>query len=580
MWRARTPTPAAGPSRAAWSRLARGSAVFLAGSGLIASLGCTAIIGGSEADATGHGSNSPGNNGTGGAAGAGTNAPCDAAFTVPTRLARIGDAQIANAIGDVFGTDALTAVTVPDPTTRDFISIQDTLNSAVLDRYVQTAEGAMNAVTDETLARLGGCAQASFDEACAKRAIAAVAEKFYRRPITSDEIASLATVYSETSAYGIPAATRAALSAILTAPPTIYRTEFGSEVKNGMTSLTAYEVASELSFMLADTIPDDALLAAAKANKLSSPADIETQVDRLLGTTHVQANLTRVILANYAVGSLFGTTKDATLFPAYTPALESSLYTETKMFVDDVLWRGKIADLLTSRHTYIDESLAKLYNVAYPGPAGGGFQPYTFGPNDRAGLLTQGSILALAANPDNTSVVHRGLFVHGKLMCIGVNPPPASLQSQINALSTANITEKAKADFRAKTSPCNGCHLSFDQYGLAMEHYDAIGRYREAYADGTPIDSSVTLPSDAGGLTAQGVKDMANALADNPIFATCVAEQLTGYGLGFQLDSSAANDCGIAKTYAAFMSAGSGSFSDMIRAVATSDALLVRKATP
>jgi uncharacterized protein DUF1592 len=55
------------------------------------------------------------------------------------------------------------------------------------------------------------------------------------------------------------------LSAILTEPPTIYRTEFGSGAKDGVTSLTAYEVASELSFMLADTIPDDALLAAAKA---------------------------------------------------------------------------------------------------------------------------------------------------------------------------------------------------------------------------------------------------------------------------------------------------------------------------
>jgi hypothetical protein len=113
-----------------------------------------------------------------------------------------------------------------------------------------------------------------------------------------------------------------------------------------------------------------------------------------------------------------------------------------------------------------------------------------------------------------------------------------------------------------------------------MEHYDAIGRYRESYPDGTAIDSSVKLPADVGGVTANGVTDMASALASDPVFATCVAQQLTGYGLGFQLDSDAAQGCDITKTYADFMSAGSGTFADIIRAVATSDALLVRKASP
>jgi hypothetical protein len=255
------------------------------------------------------------------------------------------------------------------------------------------------------------------------------------------------------------------------------------------------------------------------------------------------------------------------------------MYTETKMFVDNVLWHGKVTDLLTSRQTFIDQNLATLYGVTFPG--GSGFQSFTFPANGRAGLLTQASVLSIAANPDNTSVVHRGLFVHGKLMCLGVAPPPASLQAQINALSTQNITEKAKADFRAKTAPCNGCHLSFDQYGLTMEHYDAIGRYRDSYPDGTAIDASVTLPADVGGMSAPGVTDMAADLASNPIFGRCVVQQLTGYALGYQLDADASTDCSIQSAYQAFTGSGStGTFSELIRAVATSDALLVRKATP
>jgi hypothetical protein len=501
---------------------------------------------------------------------------CTGSINIPPRLARLGDPQVANAISDVFGADAAKAVGTTDPTTRDFIGIQDTLSSSVLDRYVQNAEAAMTAVTDATLAQLGGCAGA-LDDACAKQVIAVAAEKFYRRPLTADETTSLATVYTDTSTYGVPAATRAALRAILTAPPVIYRTEFGSAPQNGTTTLTSYEVASELSFMLADTLPDAPLLAAAKAGTLVKREDIAAQVDRLLATPTVQANLTRIMLADYGLGALFSSAKDTGVFPAYTPALQTSMYTETKMFVDNVLWHGKVTDLLTSRQTFLDQNLATLYGVTLPN--GTGFQPFTFPAGGRAGLLTQATVLSIAANPDNTSVVHRGLFVHGKLMCLGVAPPPASLAAKVNALATQNITEKAKADIRAKTEPCNGCHLAFDQYGLTMEHYDAIGRYRDAYSDGTPIDASVTLPADAGGLAAKEVTEMAADLAANPIFGRCVVQQLTGYGLGFQLDSSASNDCGIQAAYQNFAN-GKGSFSELVREVATSDALLVRKVAP
>ncbi len=538
-----------------------------------ATVGCSATIGDGPPGLDGPGSDTSGPGSTGQPSQITT---CQGHFTVPTRLARIADAQIANVISDLFGADALVGVALADPKTRDFIPTQDTLNSTILDKYVQTAEGAMNAVTDASLAALGGCSQTTFNDACAKSAISTIATKAYRRPVTSDELDSLMTVYTDTSTYGVAAATRAALRAVLTAPPTIYRTEFGSGVQNGVSALTSYEVASELSFMLADTIPDDALLATAKADKLTSADQIVAEVTRLLGTPRVQQNLTRVMLANFAVGSLFGTTKDTKLFPAYTAGLETSLFTETQMFMDEVLWHGKIADILSSRQTYIDPTLAALYDVPYTGPMGGGFEPHTFGNTERAGLLTQGSMLAIAANPDNTSVVHRGLFVHGKLMCLGVSPPPSSLAAQINALSTANISEKQKANVRATTAPCNGCHLGFDQYGLTMEKFDAIGRYREAYPDGTPIDSSVKLPPDLGGISVQGVTDMADALASNPIFGSCMTEKLIGYGVGFELDSSASTDCGVVNTYNAFAKSSGGTFSDMIRAISTSDILTVR----
>ena len=36
---------------------------------------------------------------------------------------------------------------------------------------------------------------------------------------------------------------------------------------------------------------------------------------------------------------------------------------------------------------------------------------------------------------------------------------------------------------------CAACHSSFDPFGLSLEEFDGIGKFRTAYADGTKIDS-------------------------------------------------------------------------------------------
>ena len=44
-------------------------------------------------------------------------------------------------------------------------------------------------------------------------------------------------------------------------------------------------------------------------------------------------------------------------------------------------------------------------------------------------------------------------------------------------------------------SSCNGCHSQIDPYGLALENYDAVGRYRtvDENALNKPIDPSGQL---------------------------------------------------------------------------------------
>src|SRR5262249_14138260 len=155
----------------------------------------------------------------------------------------------------------------------------------------------------------------------------------------------------------------------------------------------------------------------------------------------------------------------------------------TQKFIESHLWTGKVGEMLTTHSFFVDENLAKLYGVTYPGAPGSGFLPFEFTDGQRTGILNEPSILSIRARTDNTSVVSRGLYVNSNVLCNQTPPPPpASVAQQVAAQKADNtLTERQKSDFRRMTSPCSGCHGGFDQYGLVLETYDGIGRFRSTY---------------------------------------------------------------------------------------------------
>jgi hypothetical protein len=106
-------------------------------------------------------------------------------------------------------------------------------------------------------------------------------------------------------------------------------------------------------------------------------------------------------------------------------------------------------------------------------------------------------------------------------------------------LATANIRKRLE-DHR-KNPECVGCHGLFDAYGLALEHYDALGKFRSKYDDGTPIDASVTLPpppSQSEGQVVDGLEELSAAVSADPAFGRCLARKLLTYGLGRAITAS------------------------------------------
>lgn len=548
----------------------------------LAIFGCTSTIDGKGyGTPSGTAGTSSGMAGTGNSAGAPTTEECVApAKPLAQRVVRLTYSQYENGIRGLLGSTALDGVSVEDPRRREFQALfaeGDLVNTQVLQKSVSLSETASGALSTK-YAALTGCAS-NTDEVCANAFLLRFAEQAYRRPLVAEEKTSLAQLYTDAKTLqgSVPEALKSAVLGVLVAPQAMYRYELGAAGSDPkQIKLTGYEVASSLSYFLLDGPPDAGLLAAAAANQLGTAAEIGKEVDRLLAQDSVKKNLTDIMVAYYGLKELDGTTKDSQVYPDFSVGVRNSMYTETKMFIEDTLWHGSVADLLTSRKTFINDTLAKFYGVTYPAASGSAFVPFEFPVGQRSGVVTHGSVMATRARTDTTSVVSRGLFINSLLLCSqSPPPPPAAVQEKVDEqLNDKNATERDKAAFRDSTSPCNSCHRNFDGFGLVLENFDGIGKLRTSYSNGTPIDTTGELPASAGGGTVPDANAFMAQIAGNGAFSRCLTSNLMKYALA-DVSLVDVRDCNVQKTHDAFQ-ATDRSFPSLIKQI-TSEHLLATR---
>lgn len=436
----------------------------------------------------------------------------------------------------------------------------------------------------EHISEVTGCAEPVSDE-CAQAFVTDFAERAFRRPLTTAEANSISQVYSEVKAIysAAPQAVQYSLYAILQAPQFLYRTELGTSAEVAG-ALSPYETASALSYFLTDGPPDDALLAAAAANQLTTKAQIGAQVDRLLETETARKNLEGAMFSYFRLDNLTTVKIDDTAFSVGTPerpytGVRESAYREAELFLEHVLWNEPLNALLTSKTSFVNETLAPLYGLSVDGEDENDFVQVAL-PENRSGILTQVGFLASNSRPDVPSVVARGLVVNNAMLC-QTNPPFPESEALVALIEEAahqlnEASEREKADYRTSTSPCSSCHLVFDAYGLALDSYDIIGRYRTTDPEGRPIDPSVTLPALFDNEVATNAVEMQSKIASNAGFDACFSRNMMNWALaeGSQLMPTSCSIEAVANEFAG----SDKSFSALLKAVATSDTFIQRKA--
>jgi len=505
---------------------------------------------------------------------------CAADTPLPQRLVRLDFAKVASGVAAVLGPTALVNLDLPgkagNPRAREFQALfveGDFINTDVLTDTVTMTEGALANVSTDDFAKLSDCAAPQTD-ACVTAYLERAAERGYRRPLLEEETAALLGLYQTLRDAGNTpeAAARSCLEAILIAPQALYRSELGEPAGDAF-KLTAFEAASALSYFLQDGPPDDELYAVAAAGSLLESEVWDAQVERLLSSTQVVENMNQIVGAYFGVGEIDSIVKDPAAFPDWNVAVANSMYAETDFFIRNQLWRGDVGALLTSQDTYVNSVLADLYGYSYPADVSDPENSFVAILSDpqRAGILTQGSVLSIRSRTNDTSVVSRGLWVNGRILCSQAPPsPPASVLAAVEAQSSdMTQTEREKSNYRTTTAQCQGCHANFDAYGLAVESFDGIGRYRAEYSNGEPIDTSTKLPDAAGGGDVKDALELARAVAESGTFTRCMASNFTKYARAEAQATTTVDDCQVAEIHQRFAESDQ-SFKSLLSAIARS----------
>jgi mono/diheme cytochrome c family protein len=368
-----------------------------------------------------------------------------------------------------------------------------------------------------------------------------LAERAWRRPLGPDEQQRLRAYYAalrRDENLDHTQAIRSLLARILVAPAFLYRAEpSGNQSNVGPTELVAlsdWELASRLSYFLWSSLPDDELTRAAAAGELRQAAGLERQARRMVRdpkARRLAAEFFGQWLGFYRFAEHRGI--DAGRFPELTPELKGAMHDEAIAFFEHIIREDRpIAEILFADYTFANAALARYYGLAAEGlPADRHVRVADVAANHRGGLLGLGAILSVTSAPLRTSAVKRGDWVLRRVMGTPVPPPPADAGSiAADDATTDGLTVRQRLEAHRTNRSCVNCHARIDPLGFALEHYDPIGRWREAYRDGQPIDAAGVL---SDGTKINGLEGLRQYLRrEQPQFERNLCSKLLGYALG------------------------------------------------
>jgi len=409
-----------------------------------------------------------------------------------------------------------------------------TTSDLLVEQYMKVAEDVSGRAVQNMSTLMPDCdPELDGEELCASGFIEDFGRRAFRRPLSSTEAARFKALFdwavADPDLGRFEDGIRLVIEAALQSPSFLYRAERGSEtpVEGDIVGFTSWEMATKLSYMLWNTMPDAELFAAAAADELETEEQIAAQARRM-----VEDEKARDLIGNFhtqwlLLSHLDSVTKDSGVYPDFRAGLRALWKQEIQEFVEHVIVEGDgtLATLLTADFSFMNEELADFYGEdVLDSVTGSEFQRVQVDPTRRAGLLSTAGLMATHANLNQSSPVFRGKFVREQLMCDTLPLPPNDLVLVPPELDPNKTTKEQFEEIGANPS-CAGCHSLMNPIGFIFEHYDGIGQWRDEQ-NGKAIDAvgEVVQTEDIDG-SYDGAVELAEALAESSQVRECVASQ-------------------------------------------------------
>jgi hypothetical protein len=376
--------------------------------------------------------------------------------------------------------------------------------------------------------------KSSEERACARRIARHLATQAFRRPATDEDVQRLLKFYDagRAEAGGFDAGVTELVAAILSSPDFLYRAIPAARTADTSRDLNDLELASRLSFFLWNEVPDATLLELAGARRLSDPAVLQGQVDRMLKDRRAQSLVENFALAWLNLDEL---EEIEPVDAGFGAAMRGNFETEIRLFLASVLLENRsVLDLLNADWTFLNESLARQYGITdIHGPQ---FRRVRLEDENRWGLLGKGAVLLRTSYADRTSPVLRGAWVLDRLVGTPPAPPPPDVVTDLSVhAGDKPTTVRARLEAHRANPTCQGCHGLIDPPGLALENFDVTGRWREVDAAAKEkIDATAVLTS---GVMLRGPADLRRSLTSRADqFPTTVTRRLLMYALNREVE--------------------------------------------
>ena len=431
---------------------------------------------------------------------------------------------------------------------ESFLSLSQSLvNSPEFDDYTK--------LYDSFFARPSASSREVLIHAAAER-LGPFLERAFRRPLEPAVLDRYVNYFERSleRTGSFERSMKAVTAGVLASPRFLFVGEHADD-QNNTAPLSPYELATRLSFFLWSTLPDDRLLSLARSGSLLETNTLRSEVARLLESPRSQALSLDFARQWLRLDQLITAVPDFDRFERYYSRIGceqwkfglQTMLEPLLLFESIVVEDRSVMLLIDSNYSYRTDEMQSWYSDELPfddkqnrdrfNTFSQAFRRRNLSTRREGGVITSTAVLTMTSSPLRTSPINRGAWVASVIFNQPPPPPPdvvPEIEADDDAIESQGMTLRQRLVQHQSNKSCASCHSKIDPMGFALENYDAIGRWRDNYRSGLPIDASGELFGEARFTDIVGLKD---AILKNPEwFMRGFSEHLLAYALGRKLE--------------------------------------------